>query len=26
VVKVWKAVKVDGHDAQVVAALRELKS
>jgi len=25
VAKVWKAVKVDGHDAQVVAALNELK-
>ncbi len=25
VAKVWKAVKVDGHDAQVVAALGELK-
>jgi peroxiredoxin Q/BCP len=25
VAKVWKAVKVDGHDEQVVAALRELK-
>jgi thioredoxin-dependent peroxiredoxin len=25
VAKVWKAVKVDGHDAQVVAALAELK-
>jgi thioredoxin-dependent peroxiredoxin len=24
VAKVWKAVKVDGHDAQVVAALQEL--
>ena len=24
VVKVWKAVKVDGHDEQVLAALREL--
>jgi peroxiredoxin Q/BCP len=24
VAKVWKAVKVDGHDAQVLAALREL--
>lgn len=24
VAKVWKAVKVDGHDEQVVAALREL--
>jgi peroxiredoxin Q/BCP len=26
VAKVWKAVKVDGHDEQVVAALRELTS
>jgi peroxiredoxin Q/BCP len=26
VVKVWKAVKVDGHDAQVIAALRELSA
>lgn len=26
VAKVWKAVKVDGHDAKVIAALRELKS
>lgn len=25
VAKVWKAVKVDGHDAQVIAALGELK-
>jgi thioredoxin-dependent peroxiredoxin len=25
VAKVWKAVKVDGHDAQVVAALREME-
>lgn len=25
IVKVWKAVKVDGHDEQVIAALRELK-
>ncbi|MEX2091907.1 MAG: thioredoxin-dependent thiol peroxidase [Pirellulales bacterium] len=25
VAKVWKAVKVDGHDAQVIAALAELK-
>jgi peroxiredoxin Q/BCP len=25
VARVWKAVKVDGHDEQVVAALRELK-
>ena len=25
VAKVWKAVKVDGHDAQVIAALEELK-
>jgi thioredoxin-dependent peroxiredoxin len=24
VAKVWKAVKVDGHDAQVIAALKEL--
>ncbi len=24
VAKVWKAVKVDGHDEQVVAALKEL--
>jgi thioredoxin-dependent peroxiredoxin len=26
VAKVWKAVKVDGHDAQVVAAIKDLKS
>jgi thioredoxin-dependent peroxiredoxin len=26
VAKVWKAVKVDGHDAQVIAALEELKT
>jgi peroxiredoxin Q/BCP len=26
VAKVWKAVKVDGHDEQVLAALRELTS
>jgi len=25
VAKVWKAVKVDGHDAQVIAAIRELR-
>ena len=24
VAKVWKAVKVDGHDAQVMAAIKEL--
>jgi peroxiredoxin Q/BCP len=26
VAKVWKAVKVDGHDAQVMAAIKELSA